>query len=722
MASVHNEEGSATFIDQSSRAGACPTGNGIHMPRDSIGRHYGQDLSRTPAWSEPMNVGPRSTLGDSRPWTDSSARDRPLLPEAVPKSRYNNEEYKLHCTESRESRESNYICEMRHQAFGSATDHCTPISRGDARGNYPYLGQVDSSPVEYHHDHHGYHNYGTSCDWNKHMFDYDTNNGGQQSRRMLRKEVPPPTFDGINGSFPEFVEDFTRTADYNGWDNDDRKFHLWNCITGNAKIRVKTIPYSANYLDLLSRLWPVFDNERSLESCRNQLAFAKRDANMDLETYGHYLLDLVRKAHPRAEQEEQERITLDHFVKSAGSHNMYVWLRAYRPKTVIDAIDMAIHFEQATALNCHRKPRIEVAKCEFPLTNLFVKQVDDLPTQVATAKPNFPASPAGNRWQEQLKVISDQVEALTKKLNCENSKIKQAPVFNFGCDQPGYTKRTYPNVKRGVGQELGPNTAHRVGAVTAAPGAISHRKRKGFLCTACPRAFGDVRRLFAHWESAHCHSYMGYTCPTCLHPFHKEHHNLMKQHLKHSHGIPAEEYSRVLSQLRVEVVTCTQSDGKAEIVCAPKAIVRLLAASRRRQSGKSSIPSIARQLPARPRPCSVNVAAVCLQATSRGRQSRKSSTPSIARHLPARPCSSRETVSGAHQSLQRWKPKLTADRDLSIGGADKWTRSHQNVRRRHQLGKTYRKMSRSNRTQGLRKSAERTVDYAKISKINRTNC
>jgi hypothetical protein len=122
--------------------------------------------------------------------------------------------------------------------------------------------------------------------------------GGRKVRRRPIKEVLSPTFDGRSNSFAEFVDDFTRVADYNSWDSEDRKFHLWNNIVGNAKIRIKTMPTPATFEDLLYKLLSVFNNERSLETYRDQLAMIKRDQSMDLETFGHYLYDLVRKPHP----------------------------------------------------------------------------------------------------------------------------------------------------------------------------------------------------------------------------------------------------------------------------------------------------------------------------------------------------------------------------------------------------------------------------------------
>jgi len=84
--------------------------------------------------------------------------------------------------------------------------------------------------------------------------------GQKVGRKRTSREVLPTPFDGSSLSFLDFVRDFERIADYNGWDDEERKFHMWNSIVGNAKIRINTIPYPTRFADLLSeRLYDVME-------------------------------------------------------------------------------------------------------------------------------------------------------------------------------------------------------------------------------------------------------------------------------------------------------------------------------------------------------------------------------------------------------------------------------------------------------------------------------
>ena len=161
-----------------------------------------------------------------------------------------------------------------------------------------------------------------------------------------------PVFDGSSISFIEFVEEFMRFAEYNRWDEKDTMFHLWNSIVGNAKIRVKTMPDPTSLNIFLKELLSVFYNERTFEAYRNQLANVQRTFSMDLESYGYYLLDLARKAHPLAVAQEQETIAIDCFFKTAGSVSLHVWLKALNPRTLKDTIDLAIQHKQAMRSPC----------------------------------------------------------------------------------------------------------------------------------------------------------------------------------------------------------------------------------------------------------------------------------------------------------------------------------------------------------------------------------
>ena len=67
--------------------------------------------------------------------------------------------------------------------------------------------------------------------------------------------------------------------------------------------------------------------------------------------------------------------------------------------------------------------------------------------------------------------------------------------------------------------------------------APAPRRKKKFLCTVCPRVFGDKRKLRCHWESDHEVSYKGFRCPEegCGAPFHPRNQNLLRTHLRGTH-------------------------------------------------------------------------------------------------------------------------------------------------------------------------------------------
>ena len=103
-------------------------------------------------------------------------------------------------------------------------------------------------------------------------------------------------------------------------------------------------------------------------------------------------------------------------------------------------------------------------------------------------------------------------------------------------------------------------------------------KPKGriFACSACPRAFGERKRLRAHWETAHAASFDGYRCPHagCTRAFHKEHRQHLKIHLKSGHAYSSEQVAQVLSQLTVTRVANERSDGRASQVALPADLVQ----------------------------------------------------------------------------------------------------------------------------------------------------
>ena len=138
----------------------------------------------------------------------------------------------------------------------------------------------------------------------------------------------PPKYDGQGTAFIDHLDEFTRVATFNKWTDEERCFHLWTSVTGQAKLKMRPLTYRDYWREMVSQLTALFCSNRALDAYRNKWFNAKRGPEMDLETYGLFLLDLSRKANPASTPAEQERFAKEWFMETAGSMSMRFWLAA----------------------------------------------------------------------------------------------------------------------------------------------------------------------------------------------------------------------------------------------------------------------------------------------------------------------------------------------------------------------------------------------------------
>ena len=360
----------------------------------------------------------------------------------------------------------------------------------------------------------------------------------------LSQEAETPKYDGENMPFIDFVEDFLRCAQYNCWDETDTLFHLWYSIVGHAKICVKTMPYPSKLGSFLEELFAVFHSERRIEAYRDQLANVERIQNMDLETYGYYLLDLARKAYPLARSLEQERIAKEAFFRTAGSNNLHVWLTAHNPKTLKASIDIAIHFEEA--MEDYRGMSQSVLHGSAP-----EKGTADSVNCVLTL-------------EEQLESLAAELKGLQDLLRFGSSGPVQAC---SGCDcdqsmQPVNQLQSLITEVRTFGESLKSLTMEagiKPSCCEGLSGACkSHSSDlpKPYVCHICNRAFKAKRSLKAHCETAHETRFQGFECPKtdCPRTFHSLHKGLFKAHLRVGHGFSVGEVKGILQGVKLKLV------------------------------------------------------------------------------------------------------------------------------------------------------------------------
>ena len=173
-----------------------------------------------------------------------------------------------------------------------------------------------------------------------------------------RKEAIPPKYDGQGTAFIDHLDEFTRVATFNKWTDEEKCFHLWTSVTGQAKLKMRPLTYRDDWREMVSQLTALFCSNRALDAYRNKWFNAKRGPEMDLETYGLFLLDLSRKANPASAPAEQERFAKERFMETAGSTSMRFWLAALKPPTLQEAIDLAVQYEAAYEATKTSKPDV----------------------------------------------------------------------------------------------------------------------------------------------------------------------------------------------------------------------------------------------------------------------------------------------------------------------------------------------------------------------------
>ena len=275
-----------------------------------------------------------------------------------------------------------------------------------------------------------------------------------QPKTRRRREVMPPQYDGKGVAFTDYLEEFDRVAEFNSWSKSERCFHLWTHISGPARQKIVALKYVKDWDKLVKLLKSKFCSTRALDAYRTKWVNAKRGPDMDLESYGLYLLDLSRKANPESSIVEQERFAKERFIETGGSTHMRFWLAALKPATLQDAIDLAVQYDAAYQAARPHKPDIgPLGPVAMPVGLAGGDTV--APKNVSEEVPSTSGQATGAEIAELLKKLHKFLDAAPQATRGTGPRKGARTSYNsrdfrcFGCQQPGHIKKDCPNLPRG---------------------------------------------------------------------------------------------------------------------------------------------------------------------------------------------------------------------------------------------------------------------------------
>lgn len=190
----------------------------------------------------------------------------------------------------------------------------------------------------------------------------------------VRKQRDPEKFDGEKQEWVDYLKHFETVASWNGWAYEEKAMQLIMSLKGEALMVLGDLPaqvqsdYDALIVELARRYNPAEREAAWRVEFRNRM----RQGNETAMQYGYALKRLALKAFPQMTLAAQEQWVMDQFSAGLGNVDLRRHVQFGHPKTLNDAISLAVEYE-AFDINCKlRKPRVgEVCRFEKEEGNAY---------------------------------------------------------------------------------------------------------------------------------------------------------------------------------------------------------------------------------------------------------------------------------------------------------------------------------------------------------------
>jgi hypothetical protein len=288
----------------------------------------------------------------------------------------------------------------------------------------------------------------------RHSSDYDENwrrgneyNEHSSRNRQYRKEKFPDKFDGEKTDWVDYKKHFDAVANWNDWDYKERAMQLAMSLQGEAQKLLGDLPMSVqkDYNSLVGELSDRFNPGERETAYRLEFRNRMRKPEESPMMFGHCLRRLAGKAFPKISMDDREYWVIDQFVNGLRNSETKKHVLFGRPKTINDAVALAIEaesFETMSKDRLNRKPNISALTSDEGDV-LKMSGQHDSSEQILKEMKNMLTSTMKELETLKGQVNSNSFQGKSGNFSRQNNGKKFVCYF---CHEEGHTKRTCPKL------------------------------------------------------------------------------------------------------------------------------------------------------------------------------------------------------------------------------------------------------------------------------------
>lgn len=280
---------------------------------------------------------------------------------------------------------------------------------------------------------------------------------------MTRPLLLPEPYNGVTGSWPEWLVHFENVAAVNKWESAEEKIKWLRVrLTGKAQTAFMRFPEAVrnNYGECLEALQRRFYPDSKRELYVAELHSRRRQKDEDWASFGDALKVLADKAYADLEEKARERLALNHFLTQIANPQVAFGVKQKRPKTVEEAVISTIELESyiGSSGECFRvSTMVPMADSEQDAAGSATIVAGVTPRAGGNSKDE------DGSLTEMLKVVNDRLHRLEllvererkpgQSANVQQEGKKRAFITCWNCGRKGHIARLCP--RRGPEQLQG---------------------------------------------------------------------------------------------------------------------------------------------------------------------------------------------------------------------------------------------------------------------------